>query len=81
MHHSVYSPLGTRLLNDISMLASDLKSVKAARQAKEYDDVIAISENIITSLEEITGENLHGEMVNRKSGKRKKKKKKKRLLG
>jgi hypothetical protein len=66
--------------NDISMLASDLKSVKAARQAKEYDDVIAISGNIITSLEEITGGNLQEEMSRRRSGKRKKKKKK-RLLG
>ncbi len=65
--------------NDISMLASDLKSVKAARQAKEFDDVIAISENIVTNLQEITGEDLSQEMVNRKSGKRKKKKKKRRL--
>jgi len=66
--------------NDISLLASDLKSVKAARQAKEFDDVIAISENIITSLEEISGEDLSKEMEHRKSGKRKKKKKRKKLV-
>jgi hypothetical protein len=62
--------------NDISGLAPDLKSVKAARQEKDYDEVIAISEGIIEQLEGILRKDLHKELALRKKGKKKKKKKK-----
>lgn len=60
---------------DISSLAPDLKAVKSARQDKDYDQVMAISERIIGELEGILGKDLKGELENRKEGKRKKKKK------
>ena len=62
---------------DIGSLAPDLKAVKMARQEKDYDEVIAISERIIANLEDILGEDLQEELDNRKAGKRRKKKKKK----
>ena len=62
---------------DIGGLAPDLKAVKAARQEKDYDQVIAISERIVGNLEEILGEDLQGELNDRKAGKKRKKKRKK----
>jgi hypothetical protein len=61
--------------SDISSLTPDLKAAKQARQDKEYDKVISISEGIIGQLESILGKDLHGKLASRKSGKRKKKKK------
>ncbi len=61
---------------DISALTPDLKAAKQARQDKEYDKVIQISERIIEELESILGKDLHTGLDERKSGKRKKKKKK-----
>ncbi len=61
---------------DISALTQDLKAAKQARQDKEYDEVIQISERIIEELESILGKDLHTGLAERKSGKRKKKKKK-----
>ena len=62
---------------DISGLTSDLKAAKMARQEKDYDQVIAISELIIEQLESILGRDLHQELAEAKSGRTKKKKKKK----
>jgi hypothetical protein len=61
---------------DISSLTPDLKAAKQARQEKHYDEVISISEEIISELESILGKDLHGELAESRSGKRKKKKKK-----
>ena len=60
---------------DISSLAPDLKAVKAARQEKDFDEVMVISERIVSELEDILGKDLQGELDLRKQGKRKKKKK------
>jgi hypothetical protein len=63
---------------DISSLTQDLKAAKMARQEKEYDVVISISERIVSQLEEILGKDLQAELAEAKTGQRKKKKKKKR---
>ncbi len=60
---------------DISRLAPDLKAVKAARQEKDYDQVMTISERIVDELEGILGKDLQEELELRKQGKRKKRKK------
>jgi hypothetical protein len=62
---------------DISSLTPDLKAAKQARQDKDYDEVISVSERIVVELESIVGRDLQGELAERKAGKRKKKKKKK----
>jgi outer membrane protein assembly factor BamB len=62
---------------DIGGLAPDLKAVKAARQEKDYDEVIAISDRIVDNLEGILGEDLQDELNDLKAGKKRKKKRKK----
>jgi hypothetical protein len=62
---------------EITSLTPDLKAAKIARQDKDYDKVIAISERIIGQLEEILGTDLQADLADAKVGKRKKKKKKK----
>jgi len=63
---------------DISGLTPDLKAAKIARQEKDYDQVISISDRIIGHLEEILGKDLQSELADIKTGRGKKKKKKKR---
>jgi len=65
---------------DISDLTPDLKAAKIARQEKDYDMVISISERIVGKLEESLGRDLQPELAERKTGKRRKKKKKKKRM-
>ncbi len=65
---------------DISALTPDLKAAKIARQEKDYDTVIAISERIVGQLEDTLGRDLQTELAALKAGKRRKKKKKKKRM-
>ncbi len=68
--------------SDISSLAPDLKAVKMARQERDHDEVIAISERILEQLEEILGEGPDEgeEEEDESAGKLKKKRKKKKVV-
>ncbi|UCC92908.1 MAG: PQQ-binding-like beta-propeller repeat protein [Thermoplasmata archaeon] len=61
---------------DISGLTADLKAAKVARQEKDYDEVIAVSERIVSQLEEVLGKDMQAELAQAKTGQKKKKKKK-----
>jgi hypothetical protein len=63
--------------HDISGLTQDLKAAKTARQEKDFDEVLAISERIVGQLEGIVDKDLQADLADLKAGKRNKKKKKK----
>lgn len=65
--------------NDISALTPDLKAAKIARQEKDYEEVIAISERITRHLEDLLGKDLQRDLADAKAGRIRKKKKKKRV--
>jgi hypothetical protein len=61
--------------NDISGLAPDLKAVKGARQARDHDEVIELSNRILLQLGDIMGEDLTDGLDAHLNSKKKRKKK------